>query len=325
MVRAERFKFRLRFEVSRGRRITLEEDELLLHEDDSAVVWLRTLQSDSSLEHADTWVLMGSAYSTEDEAVAAGEYWRGVLERSFAVLGVCADFGDYAAKGGGFSAAVLKELNTASEFLVANETFGIMVFPDDVPVLVSSASATGYAGTPPERFTRALVAAQTSNDMTTRERLAFDLYSAADFVSSRPEARFVLLMMALEALIEVDARGPHAQEHIDALIRLTEEVATLDRDEADSLKNALRSLKRESVRHAGRRLIAALDGRHYDGKTALTFFNECYGVRSALVHGAASRPSRDRVSRLAANLHLFVGHLIAGRALLDAVEDPSAP
>jgi len=214
----------------------------------------------------------------------------------------------------------LDELRVTTGQLTVNETFGIMVLPNDVPVRVSSGSASGYAGTPRDQFTRALAAARSGPAITARERLAFDLYSAADFVSDRPEARFVVLMMAFEALIEAKMRDAGFQEHIDSLTRITTN-ATLQPGETQNLANALRALKWESARQAGRRVVAAMDGRLYNGKTPVTFFNECYPVRSALVHGAEDRPAREVVSRLAASLQVLVGHLIAGRALVDVVSN----
>jgi len=291
------YRFRLRFDVSEGRRVNIDEAEILIHEDAEIVVWLRALGSVRALQDADVWLLMGSAYSSEDEARAAGEHWRGVLERTFAVLGIAADFGDYAAKGGGFTQAVLDDLSDRTGHVVVNEVHGLMVLPDDDAALVISGAAKGRAGTPREQFLRALSDAKESPDIDRQERLAFDLYSASAFVSESPAARLVMLMMALEALMDVGERGEELRTHIDRLVLATDE-AELDPSDAESVKNALRGLKRESTRSAGRRLVTALNGRAYDGITPVKFFNHCYAIRSALVHGAEDRPSRDLSTEL---------------------------
>ncbi len=313
-----RYRFRLRFDVSEGRRINIDEAEILLHDDQSSVVWLRALGGGQPLQDADTWLLLGSAYTSESEAVAAGVRWRGVLEQTFAVLSIAADFGDYAPKGGGFTQALLEEVRETTGHLVANEIHGLMVVPDDVDTLVFSASAKGRAGTPEETFLRAFSEATQCPDIDDRTRLAFDIYSAAGFVSESPAARMVMLMMALEAMIDVGERDGASRAHIDRLLEVTEK-ADLDAIDAGSITNALRGLKRESIRSAGGRLASTMNGRTYGGLTPTQFFARCYAIRSALVHGAATRPARDDVGRTAAQLEVFVGHLIAGRTLVDAV------
>ena len=212
LVAAGRYRFRLRFNVSEGRRINVDEAEVVL-EQVSSVVWLRALGGGQSLQDADTWLLLGSAYATESEAIAAGVHWRGVLERTFAVLSIAADFGDYAPKGGGFTQALLEEAREKTGHLVANEVHGLMVLPDDVDALVFSASAKGRAGTSKGTFLHAFSEAAGCPDIDDRSRLAYDIYSAAGFVSESPAARMVLLMMALETMVDVGERDDTSRAH----------------------------------------------------------------------------------------------------------------
>jgi hypothetical protein len=53
------------------------------------------------------------------------------------------------------------------------------------------------------------------------------------------------------------------------------------------------------------------------------FFDECYRLRSQLVHGAYPRPSRELVDKTAAQLEVYVGDLIAVR-LLDVEAEAEA-
>jgi hypothetical protein len=319
-----RYRFRVRFNIADGHRVNIDEDEIVLHEDSETVVWLRAVSAGESLQDADVLLMLGSAYASEEEARAAGVRWRGVLERTYAALVIAADFGDYAAKGGGFTPAFLDDLREKTGQFVMNEVHGLMVVPDDLTAVAITASAKVRAGTPKERFVLTLSEAIKAPEVSNRERLAFDLYSAAAFVAESPAARFMMLMMALEALIEVGDRDLSSRQHIDRLIEMTDE-AELDHGDAERLKNALRGMKLESVRSAGRRLVAALDGRTYDGMAPAEFFGHCYSIRSALAHGAESRPDRDLVSRTAAQLEVFVGHLIAGRAIVDVAVPVAVP
>ncbi len=319
----QRFLFRQRFEVAQGRRLGIQEGEFVLHDDTDVVVWLRAITPDRSLMDSDTWLLLGAAFQSEDEAVAAGWHWRGVLERAFAVLSMGADFGDYAPKGGGFSKAARDQMEAASGHPVLNETYGVMALQDDPRAIVVSGSARGVAVTSTETFRVALFESANAPVISSAERLAFDVYSAAQFVADFPAPRLIMLMSALEVLIDVNRRDAESIDHLDRLIEITA-ASDLDRDESEKLRSALSGLKNESITAAARRLASDLHGRLYDGMSPEEFFNHCYKIRSALVHGAPKRPSRDDVGRAAASLELFVGHLIAGRDVVDAVLPHSA-
>lgn len=143
--------------------------------------------------------------------------------------------------------------------------------------------------------------------------LAFEMYSAsADMPDQNPDARFLMLMIAVESLIE-QGRKPTAQ--VDALASLNEHLKTLGLGKADSevLRQALKSLEDESIGAAGRRLADSLGVRVYGGLTPRKFFTKCYEARSNLVHGRTDRPSIEEVGALIGPLPSFVRDLIVGR------------
>jgi hypothetical protein len=146
------------------------------------------------------------------------------------------------------------------------------------------------------------------------ERLSFDLYSGSFFQPSA-DARFLMLMMALETLLDFHPRSPAARAHVQAIIEATNS-AELPKSERVSLTGSLSWLLDESIGQAGRRLAKKLEPRRYGGKAPGAFFTECYGMRSALVHGRVPRPTRDEVGMLAAPLEMFVGHLLSGELLV---------
>ena len=52
--------------------------------------------------------------------------------------------------------------------------------------------------------------------------------------------------------------------------------------------------------------------RYMDGsETPVEFFNNCYKMRSALVHGSPNRPTTVVVDRRAADLEVMVGDLLS--------------
>jgi hypothetical protein len=212
----------------------------------------------------------------------------------------------------------LSKLAVGNGNVQLNDIHGLMTYPADIQPGFWRGEAKGVVRVNPETQVRALTSAQNLSTISHRERLAYDLFSASQFVAELADARFIVLMMAFETLVEPQMRDSAFCDHIDSLVALTED-AEIEGEQKRNLQNALRSLERESARAAGRRLAARMAGRMYDNCDPETFFAQCYGLRSALVHGHAERPSVLDVGVKAAHLELLVGHLIAGRALVDDV------
>ncbi|MGI8652524.1 MAG: hypothetical protein ACR2I7_06990 [Geodermatophilaceae bacterium] len=154
--------------------------------------------------------------------------------------------------------------------------------------------------------------------LTPVERLAFDLFSGSFFQPSA-DARLLMLTMALETLIDPRPRSLATQVHVAELIAATR-ASLLTTAERDSLAGSLSWMRTESIGQAGRRLARTLEPRRYMDLSPSKFFTLCYEMRSALVHGHAPRPTMIEVDRLAANLTVFLGHLLSGELLI-AVSD----
>ena len=78
-------------------------------------------------------------------------------------------------------------------------------------------------GKPEDRLLRAIAyAEQISADLPDERRLAYDLFGAS-FFQNVADSRFMLLMMALETMIEQRPRERDVIAHIDTLIRDTED------------------------------------------------------------------------------------------------------
>ena len=151
-----------------------------------------------------------------------------------------------------------------------------------------------------------------------REQTAFGLYSGSMFVASLADARFLMLMMAMETLIEQEPRSDAAVAHVDRLIEQTRE-SGLPSPEITSLRSSLEYLRRESISAAGRRLAQErLAGRTYGDpvkESPSKFFTGCYELRSRLVHGYHPRPTFNEVNGHVAGLELMVSDLLAGELL----------
>ena len=172
---------------------------------------------------------------------------------------------------------------------VLNDVHGVMTFECEPRPRFVSVGVSLSVGRSAENLAQAIAKArEIGARMSDTERLAYDLYSAS-FALPVADARFVMLMMAVETLIEPAPRHIPSRAHVEQLIALTKE-ADIPTTERDSVVGGLKWLMDESISQAGRRLGARLDGRTYMDQTPATFFTGCYELRSRLVDGAPPTP-----------------------------------
>lgn len=150
--------------------------------------------------------------------------------------------------------------------------------------------------------------------LTDREKLAYSLFNASFFRESA-DSRFLLLMMAVEALLKPFPRSDSERAHVEWLIQSTRDAA-LAAEARNSKVGALRWLLNESISQAGRHLSAdRLGNRNYMDMPASKFFSYCYGLRSSLVHGSTPYPTFDTVSTAVGQLEVFVSDLLTAPVL----------
>lgn len=96
---------------------------------------------------------------------------------------------------------------------------GLVVYPaePDAPAAFARMSGSVFVTHGTAAFTRALEHPSAWVPMSKVERLAFDLFSGASF-AALSDARFMMLMMSLEVLIDQRPRSEHEQQHIQVLI-----------------------------------------------------------------------------------------------------------
>lgn len=306
--------FRVRLRLSKRARIQCEAEELVLSEADGGRIVLRAGGEGGSIHEAEQIALRGGRYATAEDAQRAGEQWLSRLQVALARLRVGADFGLRSPRGGVTEHGLRWFEAMVGQRMLADAP-GVLVFECDPPPRFASVSAEAAVGKPVDRFMRFIEAGSDRNVVLgEREKLAFDLFSASFFETSA-DARFLLLMMAAETLIEQEQRPEEVRAHVARLIDATRESA-LATDQVESLLTSLEWLKLESIGHAGRRLAGSLGGREYMAEPAPRFFTRCYELRSQLVHGYFPRPEPGEVGTRAASLEGFVGDLIAA-ALID--------
>lgn len=304
------FAFRHKFRVANLAATAFYEAEYLLHEDTQTVVWL-TGERGKAVSDSDWWALKGTRYASEDEAFQASQYWVGRLERAFAIIGQGADFGIRTL----VDRRQMEGAKRASEYLgvpVLDDLHGVMVFPTGQGTVIRGGSGEASWTYAPE-ILAPLVDSPENVPHHANEAVAFELFSASQF-ARQTEGSFMLLMMAIEALMKRDRRRQEVRDFVRGLSEALEE-STLTPDEKKSLSGGLSRLHVEPPSELGRRLANTLDGNQYKGMSAQEFFAYCYRMRGSLAHPGKGRPTELELMRLLPSLRAFVGDLLGGTAL----------
>lgn len=250
-----RYCFRLRFDLEGWARIASAHRASTLVDTEQERV---TVNAHPAAGGAESSVLVeGRSYPSADVARRAGLRWSALVQRAFAHLNVGADLGarkmyptPFRMESGGG--------RLAESGLLIDEP-GITVFEEEPwPTFVRQSSSSSFARSL-DVLVEAISAAQRLDaPLSPEEQTTYDLYSSS-FSATSVDARFIVLMMALETLISPRSRDERAVAHVDRPIELTRQ-AGLSEGDSNSLIGSLRFLQRESIGRAGRRLVSALGG-----------------------------------------------------------------
>ncbi|NTV08791.1 MAG: hypothetical protein HGA81_09360 [Chlorobium limicola] len=267
---------------------------------------------DIPISKADTLYFTSAGWPNEDAALSAAARYVGALARTLARLRIGVDYGDRASKGGGFSEDMLQMFFDDHGARVINEQPGIMVYESDPKPFFGAVSGSVSSRVSGQHFEAVFkIALKNAQPLSIRERVSIALYNAAYFEKNQ-DTRFLLGMMALEALIEPADRTPSAIAHVEDMIQQTRSCKTLTKAERDSLSGALICLRKQSIGQAGRTFVMQLKGREYGGLKPEQFFKHCYTLRSRLVHGDLELPPRSEISSAAASLNSMMSDLLSG-------------
>jgi hypothetical protein len=236
-------------------------------------------------------IISGRGYDDFQSAIAAGRRWRQIASSWFARLALATDFGDDIDEN-----CVAREfpidLTQISEITepiaVYHDRIGLIAVPTNPePVFFyGSAEAIGLVTINGQTDDLLELARQRNVDRWNDElSLAYELVHAS-LADTNPEARFILAVTAIEALIPRKHRIPEVVAVLDGLIgHLHTQADAMDSAIADLVTKLLDSDKFESVRGFGLRLTDRLTGE-YGEKTPRKYFDDIYGTRSSLAHGS---------------------------------------
>lgn len=273
---------------------------------------LSSHHTEHTIKKSHTLVFKSDGWSTEEEAECAANKYINALMLTLAKLRIGADFGKRGSKSI-FTNAGLDLLSGNSEVRVLNDTHGLMLYESNPQPLFASMHTSVERDVPKEHFEKAFsYAINSSIDLTKKEKISFELFNAS-FFQKTTDTRFLLLVMAIEALLNPSERNSAAKEHVSKLIAETENNPLLSQDEKKSLIGSLKWLYNQSINQAGRELARRIIGeKKYADKSPEAFFSHCYSIRSRLVHGASPLPTQETIGKIVGQLEIFVSDILSG-------------
>lgn len=309
------FSFRYKVRLSWGSRLPFDEPEWKFPAN-SHDLRVGSMKQDLTLRQSEWIVLRGDDYDTEAKASDAGMEARHILQRSFAALGLGADFGDHHRGGLSLAEHFKKELEAKVGAPILTDTRYLLTFPSEPRPQIVGFSAEGRADPTTPDAVKALTHPGARVPLTDREGLAHQFFGASFFVHDSPEARLLLLMAAVEAQLDFQSRSDETRGLIRSWLDDVQ-AAQIDPAECESLVGQLSFLTKESISQAGQRMVATvLGGRRYNDLDPDIFFRRTYGLRSRVAHPSHKPPNRQHVVNSIPPLQAMVGDLLAGPAML---------
>lgn len=223
---AQTFAFRIRVNRCPTDTIECTDSEIVLVDVAPCRVYLKNKTSGEPLKQALHFVLVGEGYATDTEAHAAADLFEAVMMIALAKVRVGVDFGQRAAKGA-FTSEGIRWLEEQHRQRVLNDIHGVMVYEAAPRPKFALSKANMLRGASIDSFVQAFKSAHSVRpSLSERERLAYTLFNAS-FFQPTADSRFMLLVMAIEALIELSPRSVESQAHVKSLIQATQVAAIL--------------------------------------------------------------------------------------------------
>lgn len=290
-----------------ARKLSEGEAELVSPDGETASLVVRETQQHGTATESHA-LLLGDGYASSDDAEGAAARWVPLVQRVLAGMRIGAVIGGRDPEGLAQS-RVAREGDRGERGQFVEDEPGVLVFPSEKEPHFVETSSSGWAGFGPARVAELIGGVdEVGGPLRPSEQTAFELYSSSQTATSI-DAQFILLMMAVEAVIEPQPRSDVTVAHVDDLMRQTSS-ADLPAEEKQSLKTTLQFGRQESIGQAGRRLTRALRPKLYLDQEPDRFFSKAYSLRSRLVHGLDPRPSRDEIAECLPALEEMVADLL---------------
>ncbi len=270
-----------------------------------------------------TIVFTGGPFTSRDTAIDAGDRAMFALHRCCIKYQCGIDLGTRSPSGGRGYPAARELLDIPPTTSIISDHLGLIVYSEppspkflDAPPasLILGRSVAAIA----DYFSSELKSPN-RRSITPKQQLAIELFEGSFFERS-PIARFLLRVISIEALLQLDPRTGASAAHVEGLISATK-AANIPAADCNSMLGALQWLRNESISAGGKRFIAErLGQKEYGGLPAPRFFADVYTKRSLLVHDGKS--DIGELSGRAAELQRFVADLIEADLALVSAHTP---
>jgi hypothetical protein len=276
---------------------------------------LRSTNFNEKIKDASELVLESSKYRTPEEALEAGEIVRNALALSLVRFKIGADLG-FKPSNHVITDQGIKYFESQTQKRVLQTGLGLKIYETNpIPIFIQPGVSIKIFS-PISKLIEVLDnEIQNPRELNEKEKIALQLYNISFFLEAI-EARFLTLVMAIEVLLEFHIRPEKVRQHVDNMIKLTEDNASIEISQKKSLLGSLKWLFNESISQAGRRLAKdKLKDRLYNNMEASKFFTHCYDLRSKLVHCNISILNLSEIGIAIPQLEIFVSDLLSNNSL----------
>lgn len=196
------FAFRIRVNRAEGVTIQLDDTELVLpFEQGGGPVAIKSGVQEHSIKDADSWAIVGAGYSSETAAAEAAEFVLDALLLSFVKTRIGIDIGHRRPRSF-LTEHGLATVAGSSGQRVLNDEHGLMIYATEPKPRFARLSAKGVRGVNPNSVQNAFADfVRIQGKLTERERVAISLFNDS-FFQVTGDSRFLLLIMAIEAMLE---------------------------------------------------------------------------------------------------------------------------
>lgn len=302
---------RIVFLVTQGTELDITEDQCLLQTDSAAY----TIKIDRRF-NKEKVIISSSGFNTEEEAFREGKKLVYNIKKTFVKKGIpinisgglgVLDTTQTSIYVGGATEFGLENIHLLLPGLenktVRNEVLGMEVYQLDediseVTFLIQEVDIKRTVAFPGLRL----------DDLKENDKLeiAYSLLNSSNAINDL-RTNFILKISSIEALVsEVDYRDENycnAVKQINKLI--TKNNIKLDLSDMDlekvvnGLKSSIGALKKKTIGEKCKALIENCNiQKQYQGKDVVSFFNECYNMRSDFVHTGTFKNKEDEAQKI---------------------------
>lgn len=314
------YNFRIRFLLEEGRRFKHEKSNITFSSSGNSFELSFRTHDPKSIGDSKEFILCGGPFVTEQDAESFGKKVKNALMLTAARLKMGFDLGKDKATGG-FTRVVKDRVREKTDILLLDDVHGLCVYDASVPnIKFTSITATITVSSSVSRFIEAFKESNNQRlDLNEKELLAFELYSASNFESSE-RARFLTLVMVIEALLQPKPKSDTARKLVESFKKMTKD-SKLEATECESLLGGLKWLRDESISKTGKDLVEKhLKNRSYFKKKAKDFFAHCYDLRSQLIHKGCVKDVKTDVGKIVVELDKMVADLLTRIVSVNVVE-----